>query len=518
MKRLSLLPLNQIFWSIALTASILIVWFLPWRFQTNDDVLMMWLVSGAYTGEPESYAVFIHPWLSWVLSSIYKVSPDINWYGAVWFLVNWASGLVLLHQVHQKEFSTEWKNFWSLFTLLISIHLGFFPQFTLIAGYAGLAGFLIILQKPKISNWGKSMAFLLLFFGLMIRWEAVALIGMGWTWSNWVFSRFSEKRVFQKILLPLSLAGLVLLGKWTYEQNYVDQDFLAFNRSRAKVIDHPVFVEKTKSGEINTGSDWYFFGRWMFEELPIGLSELKAEKKVLDKQFFTREQVGFGIVRLMKIQLTELFKSMLILALLISFMALQLSFRKKLEFLLGWLAFFLVFNHFNLSLGRVNLVFFSVLLFPILSERSIRFSPKIFSSAGLILLLFLGIHSANFLNEAKGRKLVNEEFYSLLENVASGEIVFLEGFFEYNFLNHFSQKNPVPVISQGWISRSPFQKKAFQRMGISGQSELKSYALIAFQFPEPLVFPDYMNRISRGEFTQVSILSSANLKLLQFTK
>jgi hypothetical protein len=56
------------------------VWFLPWRFQVNDDVLMMWLVSGAYTGTPETYAVFIHPILSWIFSRLYAAFPFVNWY------------------------------------------------------------------------------------------------------------------------------------------------------------------------------------------------------------------------------------------------------------------------------------------------------------------------------------------------------------------------------------------------------------------------------------------------------
>ena len=63
-----------------------IVALLPWRFQVNDDVIMMWLVSGAYTGTPEPYAVFIHPVLSWVFSKLYIGFPLFPWYESVWFL------------------------------------------------------------------------------------------------------------------------------------------------------------------------------------------------------------------------------------------------------------------------------------------------------------------------------------------------------------------------------------------------------------------------------------------------
>ncbi|MFT4855343.1 MAG: hypothetical protein ACI942_000713, partial [Planctomycetota bacterium] len=74
-------------WAILGLLAMIVIWFLPWRFQTNDDELMMWLVSGAYTGTPESYAVFIHPLLSWIFSKLYTLFPEIRWYPLTWFLV-----------------------------------------------------------------------------------------------------------------------------------------------------------------------------------------------------------------------------------------------------------------------------------------------------------------------------------------------------------------------------------------------------------------------------------------------
>ncbi|MEP1087428.1 MAG: hypothetical protein ABJH01_12185, partial [Algoriphagus sp.] len=81
------------FWAVLGLFALVLIWFLPWRFQTNDDELMMWLVSGAYTGTPESYAVFIHPILSWIFSELYTALPDVPWYPLTWFGVLYLSYL-----------------------------------------------------------------------------------------------------------------------------------------------------------------------------------------------------------------------------------------------------------------------------------------------------------------------------------------------------------------------------------------------------------------------------------------
>jgi len=112
---------------------------------------------------------------------------------------------------------------------------------------------------------------------------------------------------------------------------------------------------------------------------------------------------------------------------------------------------------------------------------------------------------------------VQQEFFSLLEENKSDAPVFLEGIMEYIFLKKFSQSQPIPFLSYGWISRSHMQEKAYELRGFSRQSELKEFYLLAFQLPEPLVFPDYMNRISPGFILQ-SEMKSESLVLLHFVK
>ncbi len=504
-----------LFWAIGLFLGLGMIWFLPWRFQTNDDVMMMWLVSGAYTGEPEPYAVFIHPWLSWSFSKIYGLIPETNWYGLTWFGVNFLSAFLLLKKIWSITFPAIQKHFWSLFIALISFHFAFFPQFTLIAGFAALAGLMVIWDSslPRFRLW----AFLVLFMSLSIRWESVVLISLGWIWAALVFLQVKDGFSISRGLLLISFAVFLALGKLAYEESFVSPDYLDFNQARSKVLDHPVFVQQSQEGAIPDSSDWFLASRWMFEELPLNSQDFKNKKQELDQQLWTWKAVKDGLIRIQRVQLTELFKSMLILILLGSFLVSQISWRRKIIFLGGWLTFYLLFNHFNLLLGRVNLLFFLVLLFSIFQFPAPKLPRKLTAGLIMLLVLFLGIHASNFYNESQGRLAFQREFDRLFEEKNPESPLFLEGVMEYLFTEQFNANHPVPFLSYGWISRSPMQEKAYELRSFARQSELKEFYLLAFQSPEPLVFPDYMNRIYPG-FTLQSELKSESLVLLHFIK
>jgi hypothetical protein len=505
------------FWITLVGLCLTFFWFVPWRFQTNDDVMMMWLISGAYTGTPEGYAIFIHPLISGILSRFYLLFPEIRWYGLFCYLSIGLSSLLLLKGIERNHTNPRWKLFWRVFILGLSIHLCLFPQFTLLAGYLALSGIWVLFEEGNPHPRIKGFAFLALGLGMLFRWEAVVLIVLGWVAYMGLLSSKNRKIALNQIL-TIGLGLLLVWGsKKLYEGLFVDSDFLKFNQARAKVIDHPIFVRAYFSNKIPVNSDWYFFGRWMFEELPLGLDELKEKKAELDAGFSRWEEFPESLERLFRIQKTELFKSMLILLLLIGFILTPFSWKKKALFLGIWLSFFLLFNYFNMLLGRVTFLFFLILLFPILSQSSSDRLGQVWNFSFFFLLVFICIHISNFLAEAKGRLALNKEMESLLNQKPEGNPVFLEGFFEYNYTNSYSRKRPVPSLSYGWISRSPFQEKAYQLRGFDGQKSMKKFSLIAVKMPEPLVFPDYMKRIS-GDFEVVSRYETQTLVRLDLEK
>lgn len=508
-------------WAIVGLIAFLIVWNLPWRFQVNDDLIMMWLVSGAYTGIPESYAVFIHPLLSWILSTVYAGAPEVPWYAISWFGVLFLSYLLILSKISRIGDSPQWKHFFSGFALIAIMHFCFFLQFTIVAGIASIAG-LLILDRGK-TNYPKSIiavAWLLIVLSLMIRWESMVLVGFGFLLFNILFvSKTEIKSVLKLFSLLILVFGLAVGSKYYWEINSEYSDFLAFNKARASVIDHPVFYERIKSGKLEEGSPTFFFSRWMFEDEKIGISVLNGQKQELDDDLYSFDQIINSLDRFMAIQKMEAFKSFLGIFLISISLICAKNKRKIVVFAGVWILFMLLVNHFFILNGRVTILFFLIFLFPLLNFSSLpKYKPSIFYGSYFLLIGLFTVHFFNFLEEASGRKIMHEEFVNLLKSIPENEVVLLEGYMEHNFFFDYSANNQVPILSLGWISRSPFQKRALAKFGLSSLAEAKSFALFGIRHQEEsLYFPEYMNSIS-GQFELKEMIESPNFVLLRFSK
>jgi hypothetical protein len=494
-------------------------WFLPWRFQVNDDVVMMWLVSGAYTGSPESYAVFIHPLLSWVFSLLYRSFPLVNWYAGTWF---WTLGISFFLIFKKLDFSSKpvvFNRFLLMVILALCLHFCYFLQFTQVAGLACLASLVYLFgARRSKGHILPGIAFCLFILALLIRWEAVVLVGLGFlAWKASYFGLgFFQRNL--KNLVVLVVASCVLLGGklfWESQSEFVD--FLEFNKARASVIDHPVFRQDVVKDEIDHNSDWYFFANWYFEEGFPTIDQLRAKKTELDVGLLSGEEASNSLKRLFQIQKTEAFKSLLIMVFVGSFWLIYFENRRAIIFALGWLIFFLLFNHFFLIQGRVIVVFFLPFLFPILEFQGDLKGIKRWKIGSLILFTAWILHTFNFLKEAEGRKQMDKEFIQLSEGIRAGDPIFVEGYHSHNSTLRYSLADPVPMIVTGWIARSPFQQRALRRFGLDRFGEMKQYALFSVVGQTEILFPIYANR-TFGTFKLEKVSSSKNFVLQEFNK
>ena len=71
-------------YSLALGAWVAIFLFMSWalsiRFETNDDVVMLMISSGAYSGTPDYHLVFINVIYGLLLKGLYFILPGLEWY------------------------------------------------------------------------------------------------------------------------------------------------------------------------------------------------------------------------------------------------------------------------------------------------------------------------------------------------------------------------------------------------------------------------------------------------------
>lgn len=494
------------------------VWFLPWRFQVNDDVLMMWLVSGAYTGTPETYAVFIHPILSWIFSGLYGTFPLVNWYAGTWFWTIGFSFILIYKSLQSSSINKQVKHIIFLLILILCIHFCYFLQFTQVAGLGCLAALIYLFG----ANTNEEKIPALLAFGIfvlsqLIRWEAVALVGMGFLLWKICHSGIDFLQVNKKRLGILGITFLILVGGKSYwESRSQYRDFLEFNNVRAAVIDHPVFRQEVISDGFEKNSDWYFFANWYFEEGFPDIEVLQSKKEELDFRLFSLQEVSNSFIRLFQIQKTEAFKSLLIAVFLFLFFLMYLNNAKARVFALLWFIFFFLFNHFFLIQGRVIVVFFLPFLLTLLDYAGELKGRTLWKAASVILIFAFCIHTYNILKEGKGRKQMDREFLRLSEEIPQGGIVLVEGYHSQNSMILYSLQNPVPFLVTGWIARSPFQKRALQRFGLNAFAEMKTYNLFSIEGQLDIIFPRYANR-NFGTFHLVKTSSTKNFILQEFS-
>ena len=52
-------------------------------YTVNDDVAMVTILNGSYTGTPDAHAIFLKYPLSWVIAALYTLLPAVSWYRVV---------------------------------------------------------------------------------------------------------------------------------------------------------------------------------------------------------------------------------------------------------------------------------------------------------------------------------------------------------------------------------------------------------------------------------------------------
>lgn len=497
-----------LFWSLLALGAMTLIWFLPWRFQVNDDEIMMWLVSGAYTGTPESYAVFIHPILSWAFSKLYTLAPSIPWYPLTWFLVIWLSFLGLIFTLHQRRSSYNENNILLLLCLSLFLHFTLFLQFTIVAGISGISGLLLLFSgKGEKNKRLVIFSFFLLSISILIRWESFVLVFLGFGFFYFIFySRPGILNALRFFLFPCILLVIFLGSKIIWEQQSEYHDFIQYNKARAAVSDHPITYQLSLDNKLKIESKWFFFSQWMMEDNSYSLLELESRKAELDAELYSSKQFGNSLLRLIRVMKTEAFKS-IFSGIIIAFFLFNYKVSKKsIVFLVLWLLFFVVFNHFFILNGRVVVLFFLPFLFPLFLEPIRRFIGKMTSivSSFLIIILFT-FHFVNFFHEAQARKIMQIEFLSLTKSIPNESLLVIEGYPE-NFLGiNYTLDKPVPFLSLGWISKSPFQKKKLKNLNLGHISDAKEYYLLGVDINKEFFFTDYMYYLGRNYILESKI-------------
>lgn len=190
-------------WPLSLTAVLFAAVYslVPIRFVENDDLVMMALASGRYSGEPSPTLVFVNQHLGVLLSSAYRIHDGVEWYVVCQLLVlsfSAAAPLAVLVERFRAGETNSIVPFALLLAALASCVVGM--QFTTTASVALSVGVWTILTSPRGAHL--TMGSMLVLAGMLLRFEAaaLALIVLAPLICIWV------------IIAPLSRYRLISLG------------------------------------------------------------------------------------------------------------------------------------------------------------------------------------------------------------------------------------------------------------------------------------------------------------------
>lgn len=221
-------------------------------FSSNDDILIHNLMSGSYTGRPESHLVYIMYPLSWFFSSLYSIIPSVDWYaifaaGGHYFCI-----LLCIYRIGSTQEKFTRKLFFSFISLVLIILLDakniYAYQYTVMAGFFSITAAVWLITSTREKKADAIVPVILLAFSLWLRKEVFMMLLPLVLLSlvTGILSKKSEKETFKQQLssflvtaIPIvaitAISFAINLAAYSSEEW---RSFSKFNEARTEVYDY----------------------------------------------------------------------------------------------------------------------------------------------------------------------------------------------------------------------------------------------------------------------------------------
>jgi hypothetical protein len=217
------------------------MWLLPVQFEENDDVVMLLIASGAYSGVPDAHLVFMNSIIGHALGFLYSKFREVEWYTLFLVLVHACSVGTLFAAVAVKSLPNHIKLLFIALLSLLEILMLLQLQFTTTAAMATLAGLVVLLE---IGSRYSAIGGLLVILGALIRLDAfilVLLISIPWIFSELMEVCSRNKSLTSAIVLALTLCGALLLhqvGEAQFSNSPEWKQYKEYNSIRGGINDN----------------------------------------------------------------------------------------------------------------------------------------------------------------------------------------------------------------------------------------------------------------------------------------
>ncbi len=271
--------------SLNILLLILALWLKP-RFQTNDDIGMIYAYSGtAIFDVPTGVTAFSTKTWGWMMVSLYQLLPSgVEAYTIVLFILIFIANVF----IHSKLF--EYLNprsipFWLFFLPLISfitLHFYLELQFTMLSGLLCFAGILLLIKQPNRKEM--IIGYLFVVLGILIRPTVIPIV-LAFLFllnllATYLFPQLIDTRnqIFKKFgLLALIFCAVFFVDKQFHTER--EKHFMDFNLYRAGIVDYNIEQSQINTLPTNWGKvELYLFKNWFYND-PILYSDSKDYKE-----------------------------------------------------------------------------------------------------------------------------------------------------------------------------------------------------------------------------------------------
>ena len=230
--------------ALSVIVFLIIYKFIPIVYSTNDDRMIAEIVSGQFTGKPESYGIQMTYGFTWFLSKLYEITRSFNWYGIVLIGVQIFSFGSILYRI--QSFAKKWQGKIYLLTAAILLYLGLWLKvyvqltYTTTAAFVGMAA--IFWYATSETNWKNVlMTVLLANIAFCIRpnifYMFVPATGLVYLWKMFGKKDFKKLTIAAPFIVLAVTAVFFVINAAAYSKDGW-KEFRDFFDMRTNVYDY----------------------------------------------------------------------------------------------------------------------------------------------------------------------------------------------------------------------------------------------------------------------------------------
>ena len=449
---------------------------LPFRFEENDDVVMLLLASGNYTGNFESNLVFINPIYGGLVTFLYKSIKGVEWYTLLFLLFHLLSLSILTYKTLNFNIPSFFKGVLLLFFSVVSLNFVMYLQFTTVALMLCLSAILMILNSNKRISMFLGVGLIIL--SSLIRAEIVLLMlaaSIPYLMFTFLKLKKFKKALFSILLLIIPLVSIQLRDEILISNEW--KEATKYNRLRAEVTDN---INADYSSE-NYKAICNLADYTLLKNFFIAPEYFNSQKLELLKLKIQGNQTKWSKLNNIPLQLKSYLKEFIFLGVMLIILFLANPKRKEVYTMLIYGGFlFVLISYLSLDGLLKNRVFMSFILIFILVvlhylTKNPAFKKVDFISLSIILFVFSFYYSRR-LNE----KI--QETNQIRNGHLTEQIRFIDDFFlksaesilipfgddlKIQYLNPFKISSTTDrwrIFYLGWMTNNPHNKKFEKRL------------------------------------------------------